>query len=315
MTTSRIVAERLMQIAGGVMIAAYVGVCIQARTAWPFSVVVHEDGRRTLLQTILYFEHATRELPIDLLLAIAIAGAVLHFFPVNASTLRRRHGLTWAAILVIAVMLAGALISVGWSGLLENFMQMPTRDGVPLVVGAHWRYHVLDRVACMLLAFALAGALAPRILSPARPAGGPMFLFWGALAGFAVLTVVFGLTLAPFVDPVVIGHQARELATHMLVTVPFGLGATLMCGREMPVSLRGVLTRCRDRDVIVPGLVSVVAGVYLAVAVVLTGATHKGQTDSTLALVFPHFFEHTFSYVLVAVASPALYLWTSVRDA
>ena len=142
-----------------------------------------------------------------------------------------------------------------------------------------------------------------------------MFVFWGALAGYAVLTILFGLTRAPFVDPVVIGHQARELATHTLVTVPLGLGATLMCARETPVSLGGVLARCRERDLIVPGLVSVLAGVYLAVAVVLTGASQKGQTDNTMALVFPHFFEHTFSYVLVAVASPALYLWNSVRDA
>ncbi|MCA9727033.1 MAG: hypothetical protein R3E12_12500 [Candidatus Eisenbacteria bacterium] len=38
-----------------------------------FSSVVHEDGRRTLLQTIFYFEHFLREVPVSAFLAIAVA--------------------------------------------------------------------------------------------------------------------------------------------------------------------------------------------------------------------------------------------------
>ena len=35
--------------------------------------MVHEDGRRTLIETILYFEHATRELPLDVILGVPSA--------------------------------------------------------------------------------------------------------------------------------------------------------------------------------------------------------------------------------------------------
>src|SRR5262245_13312974 len=114
--TNRIVAKRLMQMAGGVMAAAFIGVSIQARTIWPFPVVVSEDGHRTLLEVIFYFEHATRELPIDLLLAVAVSGAVLHFAPVSTGTLRRRRTLTAAAAGVVFIIVSGTLLSVGWSG-------------------------------------------------------------------------------------------------------------------------------------------------------------------------------------------------------
>ena len=44
---------------------------------FPLSAPVHEDGERTLTRTILFFEHALGELPLDVLLAAAAAGAAL----------------------------------------------------------------------------------------------------------------------------------------------------------------------------------------------------------------------------------------------
>jgi hypothetical protein len=64
-----------------VLVIAFVGVCVQAGTPWPWNRVVHEDGHRTLLQTTFYFEHATRELLLDAVLAMGVAGAVRYFHP------------------------------------------------------------------------------------------------------------------------------------------------------------------------------------------------------------------------------------------
>src|SRR5438132_8743427 len=58
---------------------AFITICVHFRTAWPWNVVVHEDGRRTLLETIFYFQHALGELPLEALLAAAVAGALLRF--------------------------------------------------------------------------------------------------------------------------------------------------------------------------------------------------------------------------------------------
>ena len=58
---------------------AFVTICVRFQTVWPSNVIVHEDGRRTLLQTVFYFQHALGEAPLEALLAAAVAGAVLRF--------------------------------------------------------------------------------------------------------------------------------------------------------------------------------------------------------------------------------------------
>lgn len=64
-----------------VLLVAFVAVCVQAGTPWPWNRVVHEDGQHTFLGTIFYFEHATRELLLDAALALAVAGGVRYFYP------------------------------------------------------------------------------------------------------------------------------------------------------------------------------------------------------------------------------------------
>src|SRR5216684_3703409 len=59
--------------------AALITICVRFHTAWPWNVVVHEDGRRTLVETIFYFQHALGELPLEALLAATVAGALLRF--------------------------------------------------------------------------------------------------------------------------------------------------------------------------------------------------------------------------------------------
>ena len=65
----------------GVLLLSFVVVCVALGTIWPWTEVVHEDGSRSLLGTIFYFEHALRELPLDLLLAAAVASSAAHFHP------------------------------------------------------------------------------------------------------------------------------------------------------------------------------------------------------------------------------------------
>src|SRR5262245_48833897 len=74
-------ARALFVVPALVLVISFIGVCVQAGTPWPWSRVVHEDGHRTLLQTIFYFEHATRELLLDGVLAMFVAGAVRYFHP------------------------------------------------------------------------------------------------------------------------------------------------------------------------------------------------------------------------------------------
>ena len=136
-----------------VLAAAYSAMTWEHGTALLWNVVVHEDGHRTLAQTLFYFEHATRELPIDLLLGVIIGAGAAEALPAPRATTARLQpvlaGLLVALVLVIAVPTA---LQLGLGALRDNLLQYPTREGAPLVWGAHWRYHLLERGPLMLLA-------------------------------------------------------------------------------------------------------------------------------------------------------------------
>src|SRR5437660_6445972 len=95
--------------------AAFVTICVHFRTAWPWSVVVHEDGRRTLLATIFYFQHALGELPLEALLAAAVAGALLRFRKPLAS-----QPLVWTALAAAIALDALILIGSWWNVGIED---------------------------------------------------------------------------------------------------------------------------------------------------------------------------------------------------
>jgi hypothetical protein len=310
LTQASVSHRRIGAVARGfaatMLVVSYTGIAAATGSIWPWLEVVHESGDRTLLGTIFYFEHAARELPLDILLGVAIAGGVLFAFPVAASaaptTARRRRVLARATAVVIFLILAGTLWTGGWPLLFENLFQFPTRPGEPLEWGGHWRYHLLSQV--MLLSSAL--ALSAPLVMWTRGRGGrghPLGLrTFGAAAGvFAGLTVVFVPALESFVDPVFIGHQAREAFTHGLVTIPAAWGAVLILagGHEGGPSGKAVSLAWAWAA----GAAAVAAGVFLLGAGLAGSSSSLGQTQSLPMLIFPHFFEHTFSYLVVGLVA------------
>ena len=93
----RHLAVALLAFAAVVLLVAFVMICVRTGSLWPWTRVVHEDGQRTLLLTIFYFEHATRELPLDVLLGIAIGGCACFACPCAAHGPpgRARHTRRW----------------------------------------------------------------------------------------------------------------------------------------------------------------------------------------------------------------------------
>src|SRR6267378_717244 len=132
-----------------ILAAAFVTICVHVHTAWPWNVVVHEDGRRTLLETIFYFQHALGELPLEALLAAAVAGALLRFRQPAAP-----QPFLWvalvAAVALDALILIGSWRNVGYDESLMFLLQYHTRDRSPLEFGSHWRYHLLSQATLML---------------------------------------------------------------------------------------------------------------------------------------------------------------------
>jgi len=308
-TTVERILFRVMPFA--VLGIAYIGISVMTGSAWPWNKVVHEDGLRTLAATVFFVEHATRELVPDLLLALAVAGAVRYFFP----PLLVSHGLSRVRVVFGAATMATLLAIVGgtiWTdglhALLDNLSQLHTRPGATLVWGAHWRYHLIERFAQILLAFSVTGAIWMRRGRPTvSAAAGRGGLYALALLLFGVTTAVFGLDMDPFRDPAYLGHQLRELFTHSLVTLPLALGTCLTLARRFSPA-GGPRSAAPIWPIALTGLVAVASGAFLLVASVMADAQSHGQTTGLAALLFPHFAEHALGYVLVPAAAGLLYV-------
>ena len=274
---------RLFYLPLAVLSAAFVILCVHHSTVWPWNVVVHEDGRRTLLDTIFYFAHAAGELPLDLLLSGAVAGAILCAFPAPAA---RPLGILVAICLALdAIIIAGARTPVSY------LFQFHTRDDEPMVYGSHWHYHFLSQAALMLLPLIFVLIKYNRVLVTA----------WTI---FAALTIVFGISSDSFIDPRYLGHQARELFTHTLVTIPLAAYLTWRTHSCVPRSHSCERLELNWK----PALAFLAISIYLAAGVLLTGARHQAQSADWTAVICAHFFEHSFSYLIVPTHAQLFYL-------
>jgi hypothetical protein len=274
---------RLFYLPLAVLTTAFAILCVHHGTMWPWNVVVHEDGRRTLLETIFYFDHALGELPLDLLLSGAVAGAML------CASSRQEHPLRRLTVVCLALdvaIVAGACILSGVKVAALYLFQFHTRDDEPMLYGSHWRYHVLSQAALMLLPLAFFKLKRNPVLLTA----------W---ASFIALTIVFGIGTASFNDPRYLGHQARELITHTLVTIPL---AVAVVARRIPIFPTGFNFNWK------PALAFLGISTYLTAGVLLTGAHHHAQSSDWTAVICAHFFEHTFSYLVVPAHAKLLYL-------
>jgi hypothetical protein len=302
-----------------VLCIAYSWIIARTGNFWPFQEIVHEDGKRTLLQTMFYYEHAVRELYIDLILSAGTAGAAYAVHPFSEKKDKRSTKSQY----VIWVLGSGCLIQTGLlfflTGYVEgmevlkaNLFQMHTRPEAPLMFGAHWRYHFLERPALLLLSFFLISLYAYITRKGARVTSGNLVFVFLSVIVFYFLSLVFGVDWAPFIDPQFVGHQARELLTHATVTVPLACGACLLLIRKkfLGTGIGHYVSEGTQslRPLIVSGGISGVIALYLLIYGVAYGAAGHGQVSGYGALLFPHFFEHFLGYILILTASPFFYL-------
>jgi hypothetical protein len=291
-----------------ILIASYLAIATYSSTPLLWSVIVHESGDRTLQQTIFYYEHAAREIPLDIILGVAVAGSALFVIPPAVSQRAHSRVTGFAAGLAAATafILGGTLWTGGIPMLTENILQYPTRPGEPLAWGGHWRYHLLSHVTLMLASFGLA---APILILTGRSKGYEDGLRTLAVAvgAFLALAVLFVPGSDSFSNSVYIGHQAREVATHAIVTVPLALSTCLFLGRH---AWGGRTAGTSPLAVaLIVGGVGVLVGLFLVIASLVTSAASQGQSDSLAVLIFPHVFEHTFSYVMTTLSAGLVFEW------
>lgn len=72
----RLVAVLLFWIPALLFLGAYLWLAFDHGTLWVFPAIVHESGDYSLLQTVLYFRHVIRELPVTLFLCNCFGGGL-----------------------------------------------------------------------------------------------------------------------------------------------------------------------------------------------------------------------------------------------
>jgi cytochrome bd-type quinol oxidase subunit 2 len=280
-------------IAVATIVASYGWLAIDHGTLALWSVVVHESGRYTFGGTILYYGHFLREVPVAVayaLFLLAAAGSV--------EAQRSRAGAAppalWfgAALALVLTAFALAALAGGWHSAALDLLQQRTRDDTA-GYGTHWRYHWLST-----LWFGTTVTAAPWLLQRfgVTPALRRSRNFTrAAWAYFAALTMVFGVSAAVFVDPQYAGHQAREILTHALITLPLGIALLLRAadrGERRAPRLDGWTALALALVVAIPVLLGAVA--------LSGGVMEHGQAEHGLgAMVAAHYFEHTLDYLLV----------------
>jgi hypothetical protein len=200
---------------------------------------------------------------------------------------------------------------------LQEILQGYTRDDI-FLSGSHWPFHLLSTVGYFLAAIIVATLLHYWIHGSLPPHRRTERSLWigGTIAAMLVMTTLLGLTTAPFLDPRYIGHQARELLTHISITLPLSFGLLLTethtarelmteqihrDGRTGQRPIETVIPSQRIyHDLIVAAAVLFFGLLFLVAGTLLTGAVDHARPGIPLSsLVAAHVFEHTVDYLLV----------------
>lgn len=280
------------------VVGAYAWLATAHGTPWLWNVVVHESGHYTLGGTVLFFRHHLREIPIDLVMAMTLATAVTTTAP-DVARRPARWAIVAAIVLVGLTFVVSAMEEGAWEAA-RDLLQFRTRDD-DVSYGSHWRFHLLSTIwfAAAAQALAAVSSGSVRIL---RAEGTARSLALGSWAVMVVLTLVFGLTMEPFTSGRYIGHQAREIMTHGLITLPlvFAIG----------VRSAGFSSHTRPAGVfvtILAWLAVLVIPLYLTIAFSRTGLEATAQLSTGVSgVVAGHVFEHVLDYLLVFLLTMAM---------
>ena len=210
--------QRLLVFGGLVLTLSAVTVVLHLGVASLWTPIAHEAEGRSLLTVALFPGHGLRELPHVLILAMFwLEGRIGRIELRQLAPIALRLAGTVVALTLVLFVWAAA--EAGWASAWLDLSQGRAAEGL-LGPGRHFRFNLLSDIALAGLFFC-AGRLSRETRS--QRGGAPWFAVTG---GVALLSLVVVWGWAEVGTPRFIGHQAREIFTHTLVTLPLLAGLT-----------------------------------------------------------------------------------------
>lgn len=267
-----------------VWIASYLYLVFYYKKWNLLKVKIHESKRYSFLETVFYFNHFLRELPIDTFFALCIFWAynVTHSNSNGAEPAGNSGLFLTMFILFLLFVFVGSIRRVGLSNSILDFTQFREVDDV-IAFGSHWQMHFLSTIVLMFL------LILPGTFRESAT-------IWQALVIFIVfliLSMILRTNLRAFKDKRWLMHGAREVTTFFFLAV---LPSYVLNLRLDSISL--VTTS------IIVGLIIVTIMAYYVWVYLDVDVRSLARGDFEVPYLFAsHFFEHVldFGYIILLV--------------
>ena len=313
----------LLSAPAAYLLAAYVYVARWHRTPWLLNTVIHENGRLTLLGSVLYFDHFVACVPMILVFALCCAGGVALTGRVADGIAASRAGFAAVLLLGIAALLilgafVASVLTVGRQRTIDYALQRIERDGV-MSKGGNWNQLQLSNIPIALGTIGFGSAL--RVVGVGTRGGslwaGGLACVAGAVLILVTLSAATAFTWRAFCNPRWLAHSIREVATFPVTGIPIALASIVLTESVLSgATLWVVQPDWLSLLLIALGLLIVAVELaLLSGADVLAMAQQPSFAATGLSIPYllaAHVFEHVLDFVLTALLAGGLYallLW------
>jgi hypothetical protein len=312
------------------LLGGYVYMIFQYNRLWLFDTIVHENGRYTLWEVILYFRHFLWELPIKTWYAIVITGLFFYYGkPLEKTEKENRaayipnKAIIFSGFIMVAfigIAFTFATEKVGFHEAMNGFLQYRTSELRNPEFGSHWRNHLLSNIV-------LVSTSAVFILLYRKFTDGYWvkrkyaILFPLGIAVFTVLSIIFGINGDPFTKTSYLGHQIREIfGTDVSITMLLSFGILIHCENKYDLTLNNERSKQKNNlgkfvfSIFIWLVIALTTASYLTIKVLQIdmskeiakiGGTHRWTAFDLFAW---HFYEHSTDYIYTMAAVAFAYL-------
>lgn len=312
---SRIIISRVFWVFPVIVIfISYIYLSLEYKSLFIFSSKVHESGKYTLVQSMMYFDHFTREIPVSVMNALSVSVSFYLFAPVHGVSLSFPKKVFYITLIFLVSFLffvvSGAVYKNGFQSFFLDLLQFRTRDE-EIAYGSHWHSHFLDMM--FIFAASLSISFFYRIIAQSYSnsinlLGFRLLGIWSGV--FILLTLIFIPSIKSFSDTRYLAHQFREIITHSTVTIPLSFAILIYLEKKLSAGFETKTTNVKYKYVgfIMSGcalLIPFFIVLSLAGRNILAEAQKKTGYWNLLA---SHYFEHSLDYIFVPTLTMFLYV-------